>query len=435
MRTNAVSNRFNLGSDSNFTLTLEDAGLQFRRMLFEDILPLWSTVGIDRIRGGFCESISREGRIPSCARRVRVTARQVYSFCEAARLGWNKTAAAACLRHGYRFLLNYSAPDGLLFHGLSDDDTLVDQDHHLYDQAFLLFAYAHSFAHLQDEDYRRRAMLTLASLRERLGHEAGGFKDHTSAPYPLRSNPHMHLLEAALAWMAVDANPVWRMLADEIVALFKSRFYDPEHGVVREYFTADWDAIDEDGRSRIEPGHNFEWAWLLIRWSQATGGKIGDRAERMIAFAEQHGVDPGRRVAVNEVWSDGLIADGSARLWPQTERLKAWLALAEIREGEDRWLAEQNALEACHGLLAYLDVDQRGTWHDVMLEDGSFKAGPAPASSLYHIICALGELARYLQRQSGMGVLDRHLGEGLDRGLDRGDVQPQMPAGVVMGMS
>lgn len=426
MRGNSAWNRLNFNSNVDFTLTLEDAGFQFRRMLFEDILPLWSTVGIDRMRGGFCESISQEGRIPTSARRVRVTARQIYSFCEAARLGWNKTAAAACLRHGYRFLLNYSAPDGLLFHGLSDDDSLVDQDHHLYDQAFLLFAYAHSFAHLQDEDYRRRALLTLASLKERLGHDAGGFKDHTAAPYPLRSNPHMHLLEAALAWMELDANPTWRMLADEIVALFKSRFYDPDHGVVREFFHADWSVIDEDGRSRIEPGHNFEWAWLLIRWSQATGGKIGDRAERMIAFAEQHGVDPVRRVAVNEVWSDGLIADGKARLWPQTERLKAWLALADVREGQGRWSAEQNALEACRGLFAYLDVDARGTWHDVMLEDGSFNAGPAPASSLYHIICALGELMRYLERQTVTGALDRY--------GDKAEVPSPMPAGIIMGM-
>jgi mannose-6-phosphate isomerase len=352
MRTSAVTNGYTTPSSSDVTFGLDDAGRLFRRMLFEDILPLWSTVGIDRNRGGFCEGISHDGRIPTSSRRVRVTARQIYSFCEAARLGWNRTAAGSCIRHGYRFLLSHSSPDGLLFHGLSDDDTLLDQDHHLYDQAFLLFSYAHSFAHMRDEDLRRRALGMLDSLRLRLGHEAGGFKDHTRTPYPLRSNPHMHLLEAALAWMAVDANPLWRALADEIVALFKSRFYDPEQGVVREYFSADWDVIDEGGRWRIEPGHNYEWAWLLIRWSQQTGGKIGDRAERMTAFAENHGVDPARRVAVNEVWSDGLIADANARLWPQTERLKAWLALAEMRDGEARCFPISLSMHGAHGMTS-----------------------------------------------------------------------------------
>lgn len=430
MRIGAFNDGLAINSQEHYTLGLDDAGRGFRRMLFEDILPLWSTVGIDRNRGGFCESISREGRIPSSSRRVRVTARQIYSFCEAARLGWNPTAAAACIRHGYRFLLSHSSPDGLLFHGLSDDDTLLDQDHHLYDQAFLLFAYAHSFAHLKDEDFRRRAIVVLDSLRQRLGHEAGGFKDHTSSPYPLRSNPHMHLLEAALAWMAVDANPLWRALADEIVQLFKSRFYDPERGVVREYFDADWNVIDEGGRWRIEPGHNYEWAWLLLRWAQATGGKIGDRAKRMIAFAETHGVDPARGVAVNEVWSDGLIADGHARLWPQTERLKAWLALAEISEGEARWIAEQHALEASQALLSYLSVDARGIWHDVMLEDGSFKSGAAPASSLYHIICALGELMRYVGRADSRVTIGHRKADMLDV-----SAEAIMPAGVVMRMA
>lgn len=428
MRIRAVTDNFAVELNSDIALGLEDVAQVFRRILFEDILPLWSTVGIDRVRGGFCESISREGRIPSSSRRVRVTARQIYSFCEAARLGWNPTAATACIRHGYRFLLSHSGPDGLLFHSLSDDDTLLDQDHHLYDQAFLLFAYAHSFAHLQDEDYRRRAVSLLESLRLRLGHEAGGFKDHSRTPYPLRSNPHMHLLEAALAWMAVDANPVWRVLADEIVSLFKSRFFDPDRGVVREYFNADWDVLEEGGRWRIEPGHNYEWAWLILRWAQATGGKIGDRAERMIGFAESHGVDPSRRVAVNELWSDGAIADGQARLWPQTERLKAWLALAETLDGERKWIAEQNACEASLALLSYLTPDPRGIWHDVMLEDGSFKSGVAPASSLYHIICALGELLRYVERSHP--DQDIMKGRALTSGQDA-----TIPPGILMGMA
>ncbi|WJH41115.1 hypothetical protein N7E02_11590 [Aliirhizobium terrae] len=37
-----------------------------------------------------------------------------------------------------------------------------------------------------------------------------------------------------------------------------------------------------------------------------------------------------------------------------------------------------------------------GLWHDMMLEDGGFRREAAPASSLYHIICAIGELSRYL---------------------------------------
>jgi mannose-6-phosphate isomerase len=46
--------------------------------------------------------------------------------------------------------------------------------------------------------------------------------------------------------------------------------------------------------------------------------------------------------------------------------------------------------------MRYLETGVPGLWHDVMLEDGSFRHAASPASSLYHIICAMGELSRYL---------------------------------------
>jgi mannose/cellobiose epimerase-like protein (N-acyl-D-glucosamine 2-epimerase family) len=380
-------NIFTLGSAGDYTLGL----------LFEDILPLWSTIGVDRVRGGFCESIDEDWSVPDVARRVRVSARQLYVFSEAARLGFNPTVASVYIRHAARFLEAHSNEDGFINHRIEPDGSCPEAGHDLYDQAFLLFAWASAYRHLGDTFFRQRALDLLKSVRLRFAHPAGGFIDRTDKPFPLRANPHMHLLEAALAWMEIDRDPAWRRLADEMVALFQAHFFDPMRGVVREMFDANWSVIEEGGRCRIEPGHNFEWAWLLMRWETATGGKAGAAPQAMIDFAEIHGHDPVRHVAINECWDDGLPCDRTARLWPQTERLKAWLAVADASSGIGRLQAEANALDAARGLLSYLGCQSRGLWHDIMLEDGSFKAGSAPASSLYHIICALAELVRYVQ--------------------------------------
>ena len=87
----------------------------------------------------------------------------------------------------------------------------------------------------------------------------------------------------------------------------------------------------------------------------------------------------------------------TARLWPQTERLKAALILSETAQGETRarYLAE--ALSASHGLLAYLRTPVPGLWRDKLLPDGTFVEEPAPASSLYHIICAIASLKQALR--------------------------------------
>lgn len=386
---------FPIASGPDHSLSLETISVKFQRLLLDDILPLWSTVGRDCGGGGFCEMISRDCTVPDGPRRIRVSARQVYAFCVASELGWDRNAAEACVRHGVRFLERYCSDEGLLHHVLGVDGTVGGQ-HDLYDQAFLLLSYAHAYRMLDEDVFVQRGKVLLQSIRRRFDNPSGGFADATDKPHPLRSNPHMHLLEAALAWAVADPSPLWRDFANEMVSLFKARLFDDERGLVRELFDSNWQAIVEGGQYRVEPGHNFEWAWLLLRWEKIAGGDCGDYPHRMVHFAEVYGYDEIRHVSVNELWSDGSPADSNARLWPQTERLKAWLAMAEIQAGKARWRAEMYALDAAETLLRYVATDARGLWHDVMIEDGRFKADVSPASSLYHIICALRELAHYV---------------------------------------
>ena len=92
---------------------------------------------------------------------------------------------------------------------------------------------------------------------------------------------------------------------------------------------------------------------------------------------------------MNAISVEGEVLDPTARLWPQTERLKAVLML---REEDPRWTAR--ACEAADALAAYTRPAAPGLWVDVMEADGSMRPEPAPASSLYHITCAVSELMK-----------------------------------------
>jgi len=94
------------------------------------------------------------------------------------------------------------------------------------------------------------------------------------------------------------------------------------------------------------------------------------------------GVDAGRNVAMNAVWEDFSVRDANARLWPQTERLKAALVLGTDAE----------ALSAAEGLAQYLATPARGVWRDKLRADGGFVDEPAPTTSLYHLMVAILEL-------------------------------------------
>ena len=76
----------------------------------------------------------------------------------------------------------------------------------------------------------------------------GGLGFREAPPHPFQANAHMHLLEAALAWLETDGGAEWQALAAEIVDLALTRFIDRDTGFVREFFDCHWaPAEGEDG--------------------------------------------------------------------------------------------------------------------------------------------------------------------------------------------
>ena len=357
--------------------------------LFDDLLPFWSAHGLDRA-GGFHDQLDDSGRPLDLPKRCRVQSRQIYVFAEAGRMGWNGPWRR-CVDHGLDFLTGaFARPDGFVRAKVSRDGGIVDDAADNYDQAFALFAFAHGYARTGDRALVAGARSLLATLRDRRGHPAGGFHEAAAATVPLRSNPHMHLFEAAIAWVEAADLDEFRTLAGEIAALALDRFIDPASGALREYFDGAWHpAAGETGRI-VEPGHQFEWAWLLTRWHRLGGENSMDAARRLQCFAETHGVDPARNVAVNEVFVDGSPRDRTARLWPQTERLKGTLAMIELTNGG----RNETVVAPWEGLKQYRLPSNPALFRDKLRADGSFVDEPSFASSLYHIVCAISEFDR-----------------------------------------
>lgn len=360
--------------------SLADAGAALDLWLRTAALPLWGTVGSDRETGAFREALSWTGAPADTRRRARVQARQAFVFGHAAAAGLPGPWLAAA-QAGMRWFLDHGrCDDGLFVSALEFRGAPGDPTPRLYEHAFILLAL--SALHQADPD-DGRWLAEAGALRERLGafqHAARGFREAGDAAF--QANAQMHLLEASLAWEAVDADPAWAVLSDEVAELALTRLIDAD-GVLHEFFDADWQALRGEA-DLIEPGHQFEWAWLLERWGAARGRGDARATARRLFAAGRRGFDPARNVVVNALTADLSVRDAGARLWPQTEHLKAALALSE----------SQVALEAANGLAVYLQTPARGVWRERMRADGGFVEEPSPATSLYHLFLAIRELAR-----------------------------------------
>lgn len=90
---------------------------------------------------------------------------------------------------------------------------------------------------------------------------------------------------------------------------------------------------------------------------------------------------------------DGAIRKQTRRCWPQTEIAKAWVAQAEAGEPG----AVDYALAALVRLRThYLQHPVKGGWYDQFDREGRSLVAAIPASSFYHVLCAVAEANRVL---------------------------------------
>ena len=160
-------------------------------------------------------------------------------------------------------------------------------------------------------------------------HPGGGFHHVLPAEPGWRlQNPHMHLLEAAVALFEVSGDARWAELARELVTLFHERFFDPESGTLAEHFDQALHRAGVMDGDLVEPGHQMEWIWLLDRADALFGDPLADRAIRALdRVRDGHGVGHETGLMRDAIARDGRLLRGSSRLWPQGELLRAGTVL------------------------------------------------------------------------------------------------------------
>ena len=368
-----------------------------RHWLFEETLPLWSTVGIDRVNGGFHEALGFDGAPLSRDKRMRTMARQVYAFSVARKHGWGGPAEEL-IGHGLAFMQRGRTARGGWARALSVDGTVVDPAEDAYDHACVLLALAH--AHISgDADARRLGEETFAFLDSHLEDDRlTGFRETSDGQGLRRTNPHMHLLEAFIAWYDATGERTYLRRASRIVDLFRSHFFDTDSWTLGEYFDDDWRPAPGERGLWTEPGHHFEWASLLVDFAKRSGqNDLVGFSRKLYASAIANGLNRSTGLAYGAVSRTGMPLDGLSRSWPQTEAIKAAIALDDT-SGPDL----KPEIEARVGRLFrwHIDPAPKGLWIDGIDEKGRAVATDVPASIFYHLVAAL---AQYLERTEAAG--------------------------------
>lgn len=351
--------------------------------LCHQALPLWRDVGFDRRSGSFVERLSPQGApLVEVPRRLMVQARQIHVFATAARNGWDKEGADLALRAGDAMIAAYAAGNGAWVFSCLADGTVADARRDLYAHAFVLLALAGLVGLDGQARHIRMVQQTLAFLDREMAHPAGGFAENwPDKMLPRRQNPHMHLLEALIAVQETGLCGDMSARMDAIISLFDRRFFSP-NAVLTEFFEDDWSPLNPD--NSFEPGHHFEWAWLLARHGAMIRGDAASRIDRLLAQGLR-GCDGQGRII--ETVSDKGKA-GTSRLWGAMEAAKALSPHLSAAAREPR---TQQVLD--RAWQSFIVPAVAGGWIDLVDAAGNSLVDHIPASSLYHIVTAVDFLA------------------------------------------
>jgi mannose-6-phosphate isomerase len=363
-----------------------------KAFVIERSLPLWSTEGWDQATGGFVERLGEDGRADRNApRRILVQSRQIYCFAKAAQMGWYPDGRAIALK-GLEYLLTKGkAPDGKpgFVHRLGVDGAIDNPLRDTYDHAFVLLALATAYALDRDAQIRSEIDALLSYLDTHLRAPHGGFAEGFPATLPRRQNPQMHLFEAMIAAFDATHDVVFQQRAGDFYGLFVANLYDKRTQALGEYFEDDWSRIEPVS---VEPGHQAEWVWLLKGFERITGCPTARPRGELLATTLRY-QDAATGCLVDEGDTAGNIRRNTRRLWPQTELAKAWIAQAES--------GEEGAADKARAALArlqrhYLSHPVAGAWYDQFDGEGRSLVATIPASSFYHVLCAVAEAEQVL---------------------------------------
>jgi mannose/cellobiose epimerase-like protein (N-acyl-D-glucosamine 2-epimerase family) len=362
-------------------------------------LALWRGRGRDSAYGGFHERLDATGNpVATGYKRLLVQCRQVFAHSLGVELGFREGAEPA--QQGFAFLRRHyrDEQNGGWYFSVTPEGKPRERQKDLYGHSFVLLAAAQLQKTGRNAEALKLAQETVEVLQQRFAPAVkGGFAESLTAdwayqPAPRLQNPHMHLLEGFLAIGRATGQARYSEHVKALVGLFRQHFFDAVSGTLGEVFDAAWRPDAERG-AIVEPGHHFEWSWLLRDYGEFSKDKSAlALADRLQDWAMLHGFDAERGGIFDEVDRAGAVLKASKRIWPLCECIKS-VATQQLSLPSE---PGRQQLTLLLDLLFERYLKPDGTWVEHFDRNWRPIVTEMPGSTSYHIVLALAEARRAL---------------------------------------
>lgn len=366
--------------------------------LLQRWVPKWYEAFSDHELGGFYERLGHSFKpVLTGERRLVTQCRQLSVYSHAKVQGIGRDLPDLEERFDFIVRTYYVPETGGWIYSADDEGLPLDTSYDLYALSFVIFSFSHYFQASGDERARALAMDTLdfidrhfrisgiPGLSETLGEKM------IAKDGPRRHESHMHLLEACLFAAETFHELPYSKMADELVDLFRSYFYDAEGNVLSEYYDDALNPLAQGQHIIVEPGHYCEWIWLLKRHAREMGNeaRYDEICKPLLEWASTKGWDVQHGGIYDELNPDGEVIADTKRIWPLAEALKA-NALMLDSEGIDKKEIKDRIRKMVKVFRKHY-MQERGFWTEWLRRDLSQETGYMPGTTPYHVYFGIME--------------------------------------------
>ena len=366
--------------------------------LKDTLLPFWLERSPDPEFGGFLTYFDRRGRLTGeTTKTFLMQIRMLYTLSSAHRFGYGGGRCAELASLGARFITDHywdKERDGWFW--IADragTPTVLDKVG--YGQTFGIYAFSEYFLATGDPLGKEMALRSYdAVCRHMADTRYGGYlelMEHDWQPKPAGPfggdrkslDVHMHMMEALTSFYAMTQLPSHRRRLQEVIDLIIARMLHPENGLGYMQFTYDFqplrriifatawgrDARPADNQAapidQTSPGHNVEFAWLLLHAADTLGIPRAQYAEvvrRMFDHCLAFGIDAQYGGVYADTPMERPTTLTEKQFWQQAEVLIGMLDAYALLGEEKYWQAFRNVYDFVFGKLVVMEAG--GEWYE-----------------------------------------------------------------------
>jgi mannose/cellobiose epimerase-like protein (N-acyl-D-glucosamine 2-epimerase family) len=374
--------------------------------LRDELLPFWSTRGVDKEHGGFLTYLDRNGNPTGQTDKTLVCqTRMIFTASEVHRAGIDTSGVfLKSARQGVDFLINHFwDPEYWGWYWVTDQKGKPINDGKLtYGHSFAIYALSEYGMASGDHRGLEWAIRTYEVLQGLAADNCyGGYYEFLERDFRLKPpfrgggdrksfDIHMHLMEAFTNLYEATGKEIYRRRAQEMVDLIFTRILDPESGTGMAQFMLDWTPVraiifdnvwgsdrdveeSDQGRplDNTSYGHNIEFAWLLghtIDILDLDFDRYKDTLKKIYDHTAEYGVDWERGGLYCEGPKAGPARERNKEFWQQAEALVGF-ADAYVRFQDPKYL---DAYEKVHRFVFDKVINHEvGEWFPLFDENNN----------------------------------------------------------------